>query len=169
MKCSRNTNRHTKYRQGYRRVQRETKSLRRQFLQMKHHASNTTFSLADRSQIIEISASDGTDVNGGDCLLRGHSRDQLWGLAAHPAKVRSTHVLRTQVVYSLVFVLPHVGIDSQLARQIDNIHIQCYSLWPLTRYTANQRDPLVRNLVLFESSLSPGHHLDNTGRGCNLQ
>ncbi|CAN0454442.1 unnamed protein product, partial [Hapterophycus canaliculatus] len=38
------------------------------------------------AQIIEISASDGTDVNGGDCLMRGHFRDQLWGLASHPAK-----------------------------------------------------------------------------------
>lgn len=38
-------------------------------------------------QIVEISASDGTDVNGGDCLMRGHFRDQLWGLASHPAKV----------------------------------------------------------------------------------
>ena len=38
-------------------------------------------------QIIEISANDGTDVNGGDCLMRGHFRDQLWGLASHPAKV----------------------------------------------------------------------------------
>ncbi|CAM9609602.1 unnamed protein product [Scytosiphon promiscuus] len=38
------------------------------------------------SEIIEISASDGTDVNGGDCLMRGHFRDQLCGLASHPAK-----------------------------------------------------------------------------------
>lgn len=38
-------------------------------------------------QILEISASEGTDVNAGDCLMRGHFRDQLWGLSAHPAKV----------------------------------------------------------------------------------
>ncbi|CAM9399079.1 unnamed protein product [Ascophyllum nodosum] len=38
------------------------------------------------SEIIEISTTEGTDVNGGDCLIRGHFRDQLWGLAAHPAK-----------------------------------------------------------------------------------
>ncbi|CAM9415834.1 unnamed protein product, partial [Ectocarpus fasciculatus] len=38
------------------------------------------------SEIFEISASEGTDVNGGDCLMRGHFRDQLWGLASHPAK-----------------------------------------------------------------------------------
>ncbi|CAM9830579.1 unnamed protein product, partial [Sphacelaria rigidula] len=38
------------------------------------------------NQIIEISATDGTDVNSGDCLMRGHFRDQLWGLTTHPAK-----------------------------------------------------------------------------------
>ncbi|CAM9588870.1 unnamed protein product [Discosporangium mesarthrocarpum] len=38
------------------------------------------------SEILEISSSDGMDVNGGECLMHGHFRDQLWALACHPAK-----------------------------------------------------------------------------------
>ncbi|CAM9284992.1 unnamed protein product, partial [Choristocarpus tenellus] len=38
------------------------------------------------SEILEILTSDGMDVNGGTCLMQGHFRDQLWGLAVHHAK-----------------------------------------------------------------------------------
>lgn len=57
------------------------------------------------SQIIEISASDGTDVNGGDCLMRGHFRDQLWGLASHPAKVKAARFFQQRCTVSSVKLL----------------------------------------------------------------
>jgi len=38
------------------------------------------------SDIYELSALDGTDINGGP-IIAGHSADELWGLACHPSRV----------------------------------------------------------------------------------
>ena len=41
---------------------------------------------ADLCDVVEISASDGSDQNSGRPVVQGHCRSELWGLAPHPTR-----------------------------------------------------------------------------------